>query len=261
MVKNSKISSNEISLLVVSCDAYRDLWPPFFGSLFKYWPDCQFKIYLGSNHIGFNNDKVCSLLIGADIDYSSNLIKYLNEIPTDWVIIWIEDLFLTNKVNNNYLNSILDNAIKNDVGYLKLAANTPWVYSYDNDLQIGPIPIGVKYRSGIGLALWKKKALLDLLVPGENAWEIERYGSRRSNESAHSFYAFTSNMRNNIPIKFLNSVIKGRWNLEVISFLKKEGFSNLISKRKKQSIWSYIYIKLYLFRLELFRILRIYWID
>src|SRR5438552_6055487 len=81
----------DVSILVVSCDAYQDLWGIFFRCLFSYWPDCPFPIYLGSNFRRYPDERVRTIQIGSDVDYSSNLLKMLARIPSEWVVLWIED--------------------------------------------------------------------------------------------------------------------------------------------------------------------------
>ena len=39
------------SVLVPSCDAYADLWIPFFALFWRYWSDCPFPVYLGTNPV------------------------------------------------------------------------------------------------------------------------------------------------------------------------------------------------------------------
>lgn len=257
--KNSLDFNKNVSLLVVSCDAYKDLWKPYFKSLFKYWPDCPYPVYLGSNKSEYSDSRVNGILIGQDKDYSSNLIAMLHRVESPWVILWIEDLLISRRIDTEYISKLVNNAQENNVGYLKLATSTPWVFTKNKEQLMGAIPKGVKYRSGIGLALWNKETLLNLLVPGESAWEIERNGSHRSNSFVEPFYALTPNVRSNPPITVINSVIKGKWNPDVLTFLKKEGLDDHIPNRKNQPLWSYLYGKAYLFRLDLYRIMRKYW--
>jgi hypothetical protein len=70
----------DISVLVVSCDAYQDLWKPFFSCFFKFWPDCPFPVYLGANFKKYEDDRVQTILIGQDLDYSTNLLMMLKQI-------------------------------------------------------------------------------------------------------------------------------------------------------------------------------------
>jgi hypothetical protein len=185
----------------------------------------------------------------------------LDRIESPWLILWIEDLLLSSTIDTSRLLELVSIAQKKKVGYLKLAANTPWAFTNDKNQLIGPIPKGAKYRSGIGLALWNKETLIRLLSPGESAWQIERNGSHRSNSLIEPFYALSTNLRSNPPIKFINSVVKGKWNIDVLSFLKKEGLGDCISNRSILSLWSYTYIKLYLLRLDLYRILGKHWYE
>lgn len=39
----------DVAVVVASCDAYADLWEPFFRLFRRYWPDCPYPVYLGSN--------------------------------------------------------------------------------------------------------------------------------------------------------------------------------------------------------------------
>jgi len=259
--KNRENNHSDVVILVVSCDAYKDLWPAYFHSLFKYWPDCPYQICLGSNESEFPDSRVKPIMIGPDKEYSSNLLEMLKRVESSWIILWIEDLFISKKIDTNYISKLVNIAQENKVGYLKLDIGTPWAFTKNKNELVGPLPKGIKYRSGIGLALWNKKTLQKLLIPGESAWEIERNGSKRSNSLAEPFYSLTPTVRLNPPITVINSVIKGKWSPDVLEFLKNEGFGYCIPNRKHQSLWSYLYGKAYLFRLDIYRIFRKYWYE
>ncbi len=251
--------TNDISFLVVSCDAYSDLWHPFFSCFFKYWPDCPFPIYLASNNSTYPDERVNMINIGPDKDYSSNLISILDKIDTPWIFLWFEDAFLSKKVDNIYIKDLIKDAITNDVGSFKLSSDFPWVYAKDRNKKIGPIPKGVKYRGAIGMSLYKKELLYKLISPGESAWQLDK--SNRSNELNEKFYALTTDSLKKPPFSFQHGVVKGKWLYSTPAFLKKEGLSNYIPNRTKESPWSYLYSKIYLFRLDIYRILGKYWYD
>jgi hypothetical protein len=252
---------NDVTLLIVSCDAYKDLWRPFFHSLFKYWPDCPYPIFLGSNESGYPDPRIKSILVGPDRDYSSNLLAMLERIETPWLILWIEDLLLSTPINTARLSNLIDLAQNHQAGYLKLSANTPWAFTKDKTQEIGPIPKGIKYRATIGLSLWKKDVLVRLLRPGESAWQVERNGGLRSNSFVEPFCCLSTNVRSNPPLSSVNSVIKGRWNRDALPFLRKEGLGDCIPNRPIQSFWSYLYAKMYLLRLDLYRSMGKYWYE
>ena len=250
---------NDVSLLVVSFDAYQDVWNPYFHCLFKYWPDCPYPIFLGSNSRTYPDHRVKSIQIGPDLDYSTNLLAMLDRIETPWLILWIEDLLLSSPINTSRLSNLIADAQNHQAGYLKLSANTPWAFTKNKAQEMGPVPKGIKYRATIGLSLWKKDVLVRLLRPGESAWEIERNGSLRSNTFNEPFYCLSPNVKSNPPILFVNAVIKGLWNREALSFLEKEGLGDCIPNRQIQSFWSCLYAKMYLLRLDFYRRMGKYW--
>jgi len=251
--------NNDVSIVVISCDKYMDLWMPFFNCFFKYWPDCPYPIYLATNELEYPDPRIKPIKIGLDQDYSSNILRILEQVESQWLILWIEDLIIKSKIDTVKILELINLAQKNNVGYLKLSVDTPLVFPHNKKEIIAPIPKKVKYRSAIGLALYRKDVLLKLLIPGANAWELDK--SKKSNFLEDSFYGLTTNLRCNPPIPVINAVIKGKWSYEAIRFFKKEGLNVNISNRSRISLKSHLYIKLYNFRLNIYRILRKYWHD
>lgn len=46
-------NTNDCTIVVSTCDAYRDLWPAFFALFKRYWPDCPYKIVLNTETLDF----------------------------------------------------------------------------------------------------------------------------------------------------------------------------------------------------------------
>lgn len=244
-----------VAFMVVSCDRYADLWDPFFHSLRKYWPDCPYPVYLVTNYKSYDAPGVTVIKVGDDQSYSDNLSAAIKEISEPWVILWLEDIFISAPVDTKRFEGIIAQACAIPVGYLKVSPDLP--LSYAKGQEIGPIPKGVRYRSAIGLSLYKVETLKKLLIPGASAWDLDQ--STMSNELDDPFYALTSKEVRNPPITFINAVIKGKWNWPVIPFLKKEGFSRLIKDRSRLSAKGYLYIKFFLLHNFIFRTLKRHW--
>jgi hypothetical protein len=241
----------EVAILVVSCDAYQDLWNPFFSCLFKYWPDCPYPIYLGSNFLEYLDARVKPILVGPDLDYTSNLINMLNQIEQEWVIIWIEDRVLSAQVDTIRITNLIKSAQSQQASYLKLIAIHPFAYIKEKTQEIGEIPRGVRYRVSMTVALWNKSFLLKILCPGETAWDIERRGSQRTNEFNAKFFCPSIGIRKNPPLHAVHLVIKGRLLRDALKFLKQEGLQDYIKKWPKQTIASFFYVKAYIALLDL----------
>ena len=107
-------NNRKIAFLIVSCDKYSDLWVPFFTLLDKYWPEIYYKKYLLSNSKEFSWPGVNQINIGEDISYSDNLLKCIDHIDEDWILLWLEDLFLSSPVNTTKLDRIISVFTKNE---------------------------------------------------------------------------------------------------------------------------------------------------
>jgi hypothetical protein len=252
------LKETDVAILVVSCDAYKDLWTPFFLCFFKYWPDCPYPVYLGSNVSEYPDSKVRPILVGADIDYSSNLITMLGQIRERWVILWIEDRVLSEPVNTTRLVNLIRLAQTQQAGFLKLIGDHPLAFLKDSNKEFGEIPIEARYRVCMTIGLWDKQVLLRLLRPGETAWDLERQGSRRSVALGEKFFTLNAKRRNNPPISYKHLIIKGRLFRDARPFLEKENLHHLI-QRPLESIRTYWYVKVYLATMDIFSTLKWQW--
>lgn len=249
--------SEPVAFVVVSCDKYADLWDAFFHCLRKYWPDCPYSIYLLTNHKGYDAPGVTVLNVGDDRSYADNLSAALSQIDESWVILWLEDVFVSKLVDTRRFQAIIEQAQSIPVGYLKISSDLPLSYADAPGAEMGPIPKGVRYRSAVGLSLYKVETLKKLLTPGASAWDLDK--SDDSDRLEEPFYALTSKAVRKPPITYVNGVNKGQWNWPAISFLKKEGFSHILQGRKRLSIRGYLYIQCFLLHSATLRALKRHW--
>ena len=81
---------NEIAVLVVSCDKYKDTWLPFFDLLSNHWRGLDINVYLGNNFENFtyivNNRNVKVINIGTDLAWTNNYIKMFSTHPKDFIL-------------------------------------------------------------------------------------------------------------------------------------------------------------------------------
>jgi hypothetical protein len=223
----------------------------------EYWSDCPYPVYLITNHKTYREPGVRVVNVGDDRSYSDNLRSALAHIEEPWVILWLEDVFISKPVDTKRLSAIIAKAQSVPVGYLKLSPDLPLSYEDYQGGEIGPIPKGVRYRSAVGLSLYHVETLKKLLIPNASAWDLDV--STISNQLEEPFYALTKKGARRPPIVWVNGVIKGRWNWPTIAFLKKEGFSESLKRRGRLGILGYVYIRLFMLHNLLFRTFRKYW--
>jgi hypothetical protein len=249
--------SNRMAMLVVSCDRYADLWEPCLQLLDRYWPERNFDVYLMTNSLEFEWPGVKVIHVGDDVSYADNLRTAIAQIPEDWILLWLEDLLLCSPVNNRRVMSIIGAAQRRGAGYLKLSGDMPLSYDSGTSEEVGPLPKGVRYRAAIGASLYHRPTLERLLVPGASAWDLDR--SNVCDDLPEDFLALTVASAKRPPVPYVNAVIKGRWSFGTMSFMKSEGLGAHIGKRRRESITSLAYRKMFVFRLALLRSLRVHW--
>lgn len=250
--------TSKLAIIVVSCDKYSDLWDIFFQCFFKYWPDCPYKLYLGSNFLVYPDERVNNILVGEDIDYSSSLKIMLSEVDEDFVLPMVEDFFISKRIDSENFENYFQDMLAMESPYLKLIRTYPLSYA-KNQLRIGPVEKNIKYRVGMAASIWNKNYLSEFLIEGESAWDIERYGTERSDNYDDEFMAIRVSSKFPNPFDYVHGVVGGRWFWEAVPFLIKEGFYKNLSSRRFQLIHNYLYTRLYRSTMWLISKLRLNW--
>lgn len=234
------MKGQKIAVLVVSCDRYSDLWIPFFKCFFKYWPDCPFQVYLGTNHKVLQDTRVSTIAIGDDRSYSENLWAMLQQVREQWVIFWVDDRFISGPVDTATVTRLVSQAQEMGAASLKLIPEHPFGYAASIS-GMNTVPRGTFYRVSLTVTLWQKECLNALLPSGESAWQLEKNGMHRSNALSEPFYALTRNNRRYPPIPHAHILIKGRLIRASLRFLRQEDLLGAFHLRKQQTMGSRIY--------------------
>ncbi len=176
---------NNCTILVLSCDKYSDLWGPFFGEFWKYWPDCPYPVVLGSNTVDCKNRKVKTILSGPDRDWSSSLFAILENISTPYIFLWLDDIFPVEKIRTKDFFDALEFVAANRGKHMHMQS-TPKPDRVTPDGRYGIYEKGAPYRA-TALGFWEVAYLHDFLLAGENPWNFEIMGSYRT-RYADGFY-------------------------------------------------------------------------
>ncbi len=176
------------SVLVSSCDAYSDLWTPFFTLFWRNWPDCPYSVYLGTNCAHFADARVRTLNAGGDESWSKNLRFFLNQIDSEYVLLLLEDFFLTGSVSTTAVSEYVSTLDTLNGTLLRLFPNPPPDSRVDGYAYVGSIHQLAPFRVSAQAGIWKRSRLLTLLRDEENAWEFELNGTARTRGSAGGFY-------------------------------------------------------------------------
>jgi hypothetical protein len=134
------------------------------------------------------------------------LIKYLHSIPQQFVIIMLEDYWLTRDVNLPAIDYALEymmqyrSILRVDLTTDRLYAGGVKqhdTYRWLDFVQADHSP----YEMSLMPGLWNKKLLLDILEPGWSPWDVETIGTNKVNESEMVVLGTRQN-----PITFVNGM-------------------------------------------------------
>ncbi len=161
------------------------MWTPFFQLFRKYWPDCPFPVYLTTNQLDPAIPGVKVVQTGSPVDWSTEMIHALQQIPEERLIVLLEDYFILEPVDIQSLNRTLDVGESTHADFIKLGT---FPASYD---RLWPsVPIAglqgynfinseAEYLVNLQAGIWKKNALNRILVRGESPWKFEIEASKR----------------------------------------------------------------------------------
>jgi len=222
-MKELRDFAGAVSIVVSSCDAFFDAWRPFAFFFRKFWPDCPFPVNLIVNELSVRSDFVRAIAVGEDRGWASNMQSALRRIETPYVLYFQEDYFLTGPVNEAQLASDIAYAMEQDAAsfcFCDLSLLEP-EFGRSTDERFALMPDVSKGRTRLQVTLWNRDTLASLLVPGENAWQMEARGSERTCGLRMFSYA----RQDAVPIRYLMSaIVRGLWTPEALGLCRAHHF-------------------------------------
>lgn len=219
--------AKNMSVLVISCDRYADLWPVFFAIFRKYWPDCPYPIYLGSNRLSFPDAEVNPVLTQEDPNWSWSARCMIEQVPAGHLLVLLEDFFLFRPVDTGRIEQSLQAVRELGAGYLRLKPFPRPDRKVPGYPLIGEIERGAPYRCSLQAAIWRKDTLLSLLKDGETAWDLEEKGATRSNALSEGFCSTWRPV-----LHYTAGVTFGKWLPHVLDKCRREGAPVDLTKRQ-----------------------------
>ena len=206
----------DIAFLILSFDNFKVTWKPCIDHLFNAWPNCPYPVYLLNNFIPSEDERVKDLLVGEDLNWSDTLKKGLLKINKKRIFFLYDDAFIT-EFNTKEVESIFNITIENDLDSVALRKRVFDTGKRFNE-KIYKIKPTAKYRNSLYLNLIKKDLLLSLLKSGENNWQFEKDGNKRSEN--YDFYSVYDTKL----ITYHHGIIKGKWMPKIYTYLINNGY-------------------------------------
>ncbi len=247
--------TDDIAVLILSCDKYSDIWPVFYSFFFKYWGDCPFKIYNASNYQSFSHSRVTNIHSGMVSDWSTETKAILGQIKEKYVIVILDDYLIYQSVDMPTLLNSLQLMKRYDALFLKLfcfpaSHSSLWASDKLEEAPfMGKIRNGQEYRINLQVGAWNKEIMMDILKPGESPWQFELEGSKRSDKIPNPCLCITEDPEKDHvhgPITYLCSALsKGIWMRDALELCEKEGIPVNIGNRGVETKFEYWFRRIY----------------
>lgn len=233
---------DNVTIVIHSCDAYEDLWEPFFTLLHRYWKDVPCRILLNTEtkDYAFPGLEIeCVHPSSLDVPYGQRLLEAVQRVKTKYVLPMLDDFFLRRPVNTAQILNILEwmEADKNIV-YFDCDCIESLSPALEADRYPGyrRLPKGNAYILNMQAAIWRTERYVHYWRPNVTPWEWElncNFGIPLW--SRDKFYAVTRLGNGFLDYGFNPDgmgVFRGKWVMEdVVPLFQKEGITVDFSKR------------------------------
>lgn len=233
--------TTRVAVVVSSCDAFADVWEPFFALFRRYWPDCPYPVYLITNHRRYLTDRVTSIQVGDDQKWASNLRVAVEKIPAPILLYLQEDYLLMKPVSTRRIARYVTVLEETQASYLRLYPSPGPDQPLPGYTDVGLITPGAEYRASLQAALWRKTALAAVLRDGESGWQMESLGSRRSDALPGAFLSVVRDSCDGSLLDpplayYATGIVRGKWVPDAVALCRREGIPIDLEARKARTV-------------------------
>ncbi len=231
--------SENITLLVSSCDKYEDAWYPYFELIKKYWPTHPENIALITETKQYKTDglNIKTYNYPKSYTWSERLYRTLEQIDTKYIIFSLEDFFLLDYVKQDRLDECVSWMEENpDIAVCRLfSCDDSRLLQTDEYKEFYIADKNIGFRLETQAAIWNKETLMSFIDLSENPWQFEKLGTQRIKDTEKLFLWHHSNDLNDNSDKvfcyhifpFGYGVSWGHWLWDNKAWFEKNGIKNV----------------------------------
>ncbi len=184
------MEKGKLAVLISSCDAYEDIWDPFFLLMNTYWKDIPYRVYLNTETKSYNkvfpHFAVTTLnATKQNATWSQRMKSVLERIEEEYVLVLIEDFFLREDVQTSQIEDLLrmmnDDPLMCSIQLFgtRINCDKKRNNNTNSELKINRIVSG-QAKVVFVPTIWRKETLVKWLRPHESIWAFESCASARA---------------------------------------------------------------------------------
>lgn len=211
--------SKNMTMLILSCDKFSDLWDGHIKLLEQNWPDRDMETFIVTDT---PTDKcypgIQIINAGADVEWSDRLAYALKQVKTDYVFITLDDYFLIKKVDDQSIVDLMSMMEKENIDYVRLFPRPKKATQEELEGYKGVHRIRTTgdYSVNLYSGIWKKQFAESTVRIPLNAWKFEVSLHKRAEEYGANCAV---SLRNEFQI--LDVVRKGKLLHKSAAYFKK----------------------------------------
>lgn len=234
----------ECAIIVCSCDAYEDLWDPFFHILHDEWTDKpkEWRVILNTETKEYKSPYYDIETLGIErngksLSWSNRMIKTLKCLDTEYVLIILDDYFQEKKIQQKKIDQVIEwmnSDPRISVFYFSNIHDMDDYHIQDGkytgfELNKPGCPYCICAQTGI----WRRKHILRYLNKRENVWQFEELGSERAGYYNYKIYSAIKDSDYIFRHQWEKggAIHGGKWSKYVPDLIKKHDISIDFSKR------------------------------
>lgn len=176
---------NKMTMLILSCELFSDLWDAHVKQLERFWPDREMDTYIvtdADHPTDFERVKV--MATGAGLEFSERLAAALDHVKTEYVFITLDDYFLKKPVSNQVIQSLTKMMDAEKLDYVRL-------FKHPTKATKEPLPgyLGIywidtarKYSVNLYSGIWRTDFMRKTVRDVRDPWRFEVSLARVSTE-------------------------------------------------------------------------------
>ena len=219
------LNKENVTIVFSSCERYKPIWDGFFLLFDRYFPKTDCNIYgtVKDNYIFKQYLVRGNNYSGDDTSFSTSLLKTLKRIKTKYILFFLDDFYITNYVQSDYVDNaiglmIKNPKIKNIVLKDFLSTKAKCNVRYNDDFWV--VKKKAPYKCTTQTGFFERKYLISLLRKGESAWDFEYIGTYRAQKRNVLLLYRDDKHHNKIPYFADGYLHRGRFNNAYYQFSK-----------------------------------------
>lgn len=244
---SGSFSDNKLSIVVVSCDKYSDLWDDVFNLLDIHWPDRPYKTYLATDSKQYERKGVEVIHFGNIRQWMVCTRKAIERIDSEYVLFLMEDYFVIKDIDTRIIEEDLRFLDEQQADFINLHQKPYFLNEEDSKYiskDIRTIPNNTRYGLDTAGAIWRREFFLEQLNREDgDAWRFEAIlvGDSMSEKGIPGKLFFDTRKPLNLCP---GEVVRlGKFTLDTVKIIESTGYK-IQSTRARMTKWEFYMDKL-----------------